>query len=101
MYAVIKTGGKQYRVEEGDVIYIEKLDAAEGAQVSFDTLMLVDGQKVAVGKPSLGAKVTGSVEAHGKGEKIVIFKMKPKKNYRKKQGHRQPNTKVKITKIEA
>ena len=103
MYAIIKTGGKQYKVSEGDVILIEKLDAEEGAEVTFDeVLTVVDGSDVKVGKPLLeGAKVTGKVEAQGKGRKIRVFKYKAKSNYRRRQGHRQPFTKVTITKIAA
>ena len=99
MYAVIKTGGKQYKVQQGDVIQVEKLDAEVGESVAFDVLML-GGDTVTVGKPLVeGASVTGTVVEHGKGDKIIIFKMKPKKDYRKKQGHRQPFTAVEITAI--
>ena len=103
MYAIIKTGGKQYKVAEGDVILIEKLDAEAGAEVSFDeVLTIVDGANVTVGKPTVeGAKVLGKVELQGKGKKIRIFKYKAKSNYRRRQGHRQPFTKVTITKIAA
>lgn len=103
MYAIIKTGGKQYKVAEGDVIMVEKLDLEEGAAVTFDeVLTVVDGEKVVVGKPVVeGAKVTGKVEAQGKAKKILVFKYKAKSNYRRRQGHRQPFTKVVIEKIEA
>ena len=103
MYAIIKTGGKQYRVAEGDVIRVEKLDAAEGDSVVFDqVLTVVNDSEVKVGKPLLeGAKVTGKVEAQGKERKILVFKYKAKSNYRRRQGHRQPFTKVVIEKIEA
>lgn len=103
MYAIIKTGGKQYKVAEGDVIYVEKLDAEEGAAVTFDeVLTVVNGDSVNVGKPFVtGAKVTGKVEAQGKAKKILVFKYKAKSNYRRRQGHRQPFTKVVIEKIEA
>jgi large subunit ribosomal protein L21 len=103
MYAIIKTGGKQYKVSEGDVITVEKLAAAEGEAVTFDeVLTVVNDADVKVGKPVVeGAKVTGKVEAQGKGKKIRIFKYKAKSNYRKRQGHRQPFTKVVIEKIEA
>ncbi|OUM96081.1 MAG: 50S ribosomal protein L21 [Thermobacillus sp. ZCTH02-B1] len=104
MYAIIETGGKQYKVKEGDVIYIEKLDAKEGDSVTFDRVLAVskaDGSFVAGTPVVAGAKVTGTVEKHGKGRKIIVFKYKPKKNYRRKQGHRQPYTKVTISKIEA
>lgn len=101
MYAVIESCGKQYKVAQGDVVFFEKLDAEEGKKVSFDKVILVseDG-KVQVGNPYVkGVKVEGKVVAHGKGKKIIVFKMKAKKNYRRKQGHRQPYTKVEITAI--
>ncbi|KYZ75390.1 50S ribosomal protein L21 [Anaerosporomusa subterranea] len=103
MYAIIQTGGKQYRVSEGDVIVIEKLEAQAGETVAFDEVLTVvtDGS-VKIGQPVVaGAKVTGTVVEHGKGKKIRIFKYKSKSNYRKRQGHRQPFTKVTIEKIEA
>lgn len=101
MYAVIETGGKQYKVSEGDVIFIEKLEAAEGEAVTFDKVLVVaDGEKVNVGAPVVsGATVTAKVEKQGKAKKIYVFKMKRKKNYRRKKGHRQPFTKVTIEKI--
>ena len=99
MYAIFITGGKQYRASEGDVIYVEKLEGESGQEVVFDQVLLV-GDKV--GTPLVeGAKVTGTIEKQGKGKKIIVFKMKAKKNYRKKQGHRQAYTKVVINKIEA
>ena len=102
MYAIIKTGGKQYVVEEGKVISIEKLDVEEGAEVTFDEVLLVSGDDVKIGQPNVaGAKVTGKVLEQGKERKIRIFKYKAKSNYRRHQGHRQPFTKVKIEKIEA
>ncbi|WP_297040396.1 50S ribosomal protein L21 [uncultured Dialister sp.] len=102
MYAIIKTGGKQYVVEEGKVISIEKLDVEEGAEVTFDEVLLVSGGDVKIGAPNVaGAKVTGKVLEQGKERKIRIFKYKAKSNYRRRQGHRQPFTKVKIEKIEA
>ena len=103
MYAVIATGGKQYKVSEGDVVFFEKLDAEEGKTVSFDNVVLVsDGKDVKIGTPYVkGAKVEGTVVAHGKGNKILVYKYKAKKNYRRTQGHRQPFTKVEITKIVA
>ena len=102
MYAIIKTGGKQYVVEEGKVISIEKLDVEEGAEVTFDEVLLVSGYDVKIGQPNVaGAKVTGKVLEQGKERKIRIFKYKAKSNYRRRQGHRQPFTKVKIEKIEA
>ncbi len=101
MYAVIEACGKQYKVEEKDVVFFEKLDAEEGKKVTFDKVILVsDNGKVQVGNPYVkGVKVEGKVVSHGKGKKIIVFKMKAKKNERKKQGHRQPYTKVEITSI--
>lgn len=97
MYAVIETGGKQYRVQEGDVITVEKLNAEAGETVTFDKVLLMsDGKEVKVGTPYLSEAVTGSVVENGKGKKVIIFKYKAKKDYRKKQGHRQPYTMVKI-----
>ncbi|BAB06730.1 50S ribosomal protein L21 [Halalkalibacterium halodurans] len=102
MYAIIETGGKQVKVEEGQEIYIEKLDAEAGESVNFDKVVLVGGDDVKVGSPYVeGASVTAKVEKHGRGKKIIVFKMKAKKNYRRKQGHRQPYTKVVIEKINA
>lgn len=103
MYAIIETGGKQYRVTEGDVLTIEKLEANEGETVEFARVLTVvkDGS-VVLGKPLVeGAKVTAKVMAQGKGKKILVFKYKAKSNYRRRQGHRQPFTKVVIEKIEA
>ena len=100
MYAIIATGGKQYRVSEGDVIYIEKIDAQVDSTVSFDVLLVGNEGDVKVGTPVVeGVKVEGKVVGHVRGEKIIVFKYKSKKNYRRKQGHRQPYTKVEITKI--
>lgn len=101
MYALIEACGKQYKVEEKDVVFFEKLDTEEGKKVTFDKVILVsDDGKVQVGNPYVkGVKVEGKVVAHGKGKKIIVFKMKAKKNERKKQGHRQPYTKVEITSI--
>lgn len=101
MYAVIETGGKQYRVEKGDVVYVEKLNANEGETVDLSKVLLVSsGDGLKIGKPYVeGAKVKATVLEHGKGKKIIIFKYKPKKDYRKKQGHRQPYTKLKIEEI--
>ena len=103
MYAIIKTGGKQYKVAEGDSIYVEKLEAAVGDAVTFDqVLTVVRDSDVRVGRPLVeGAKVTGKVEAQGKAKKILVFKYKAKSNYRRRQGHRQPFTKVAIESIEA
>ena len=101
MYAIIESCGKQYKVTEGDVVFFEKLDAEEGKKVTFDKVILVSEEgKVQVGAPYVkGVKVEGKVVSHGKGKKIIVFKMKAKKNYRRKQGHRQPYTKVEITTI--
>lgn len=100
MYAVIKTGGKQYRVQEGDTVFIEKLNAEVGDTVDFDVLMLQDGDETLIGTPVVeGAKVSGKVTGSGKGKKIIVFKFKAKKNYRRKSGHRQPFTKVEIVSI--
>lgn len=103
MYAVIVTGGKQYKVSEGDTIFVEKLEAEEGSSVTFDqVLMAGEGESVTVGAPVVaGASVEAKVVKNGKAKKIYVFKMKRKKNERKKQGHRQPYTKVEITKINA
>ncbi len=102
MYAIIKTGGKQYRVAEGDTVQVEKLAAEVGAEVVFDqVLTVVDGADVKIGKPLVaGAKVTAKVVEQGKAEKIFVFKYKNKVNYRRRQGHRQPFTAVEIVKIE-
>ena len=101
MYAIIEACGRQYKVQEGETVYFEKLGAEEGKKVSFDKVVLVsDDKKVQVGNPYVtGVKVEGKVVSHGKGKKIIVFKMKAKKNYRRKQGHRQPYTKVEITAI--
>lgn len=102
MYAVIKTGGKQLRVEEGQTIIVEKLDVSEGDVVVFDEVLLVGGDSTKVGAPFVkGATVSAKVQEHGRGKKIIVFKYKPKKNYRKKQGHRQPFTRLVIEKINA
>ena len=101
MYAIIESCGKQYKVAEGDVVFFEKLDAEEGKKVTFDKVILVSNdKKIEVGAPYVkGIKVEGKVVSHGKGKKIIVFKMKAKKNERSKQGHRQPYTKVEITGI--
>ncbi len=103
MYAVIETGGKQYKVSEGDVIYIEKLEVEAGADVAFDKVLLVgEGSDVKVGAPLVdGVSVAGKAIKNDKAKKVVVYKYKPKKGYHKKQGHRQPYTKVEITKINA
>ena len=101
MYAIIEACGKQYKVAQGDVVFFEKLEAEEGKKVTFDKVVLVsDEDKIQIGNPYVkGFKVEGKVVSHGKGKKIVDFKYKAKKNYRRKQGHRQPYTKVEITGI--
>lgn len=102
MNAVIKTGGKQYSVKEGDVIYVEKLGLEKDAEVDFDVLMISDGENSRIGTPIVdGASVKAKVLGDVKGEKIVIFKYKSKKTYRKTQGHRQPYTKLEIVSINA
>ncbi|HZK85139.1 MAG TPA: 50S ribosomal protein L21 [Desulfosporosinus sp.] len=96
MYAVIETGGKQFRVQEGDVFYVEKLDANVGDSVTIDKVLLVEKDGVvSIGTPVVeGATAVLKIVEHGKGAKIIVFKFKAKKNYRRKQGHRQPYTKV-------
>ena len=103
MYAVIKTGGKQYKVAEGESIFVEKLDVQAGEEVVFDQVILVaNDDDVKVGTPLVdGAKVTAKVEKQGKEKKVVTFKYKPKKHSHSKYGHRQPYTKVTVEKIEA
>ncbi|WP_432664241.1 50S ribosomal protein L21 [Wukongibacter baidiensis] len=103
MYAIIETGGKQYRVQEGDTLFVEKLEVTAGDTINFDKVLVVSNEgKLSVGAPFVeGAKVEASVVEQGKGPKVIVFKYKAKKDYRKKQGHRQPYTKVKIEKINA
>lgn len=102
MYAIIVTGGKQYKVEEGQAIFVEKLDAKQGDKVTFDKVVLVSGDDTKIGTPFVdGAAVEGTVEKQGKEKKVVTFKYKPKKHTHTKQGHRQPYTKVTIDKINA
>ncbi|MFD1705569.1 50S ribosomal protein L21 [Siminovitchia sediminis] len=102
MYAIIETGGKQIKVEEGQPIYVEKLDAAEGDTFTFDKVLFIGGDDVKVGNPFVeGATVTAKVEKQGRQKKLVVFKYKAKKNYRRKQGHRQPFTKLVVEKINA
>ncbi len=102
MYAIIATGGKQYRVSQGDVIYIEKIDQDVDSAISFDALMIGGDEAVKIGNPTVaGAKVEGKIVAQVKGEKIRIYKYKSKKNYHRRAGHRQPYTKVEITAINA
>ena len=102
MHAIIETGGKQYKVAEGDILFIEKLNSEAGDEIKFDKVLAVLGDTPKFGAPLVeGASVDASVVKNGKGKKIVIFKYKPKKGYRLRQGHRQPYTKVEIKKINA
>ena len=98
MFAIIETGGKQYRVQENDFVFVEKVEANVGDTVVFDKVLMLNDK---IGNPYVtGAKVSAKVEAQGRAKKIIVFKYKSKKNYHKKQGHRQPFTKVQITSIE-
>ena len=101
MYALIKTGGKQYRVAEGDLLRVEKIEGKVGDAVEFDeVLMIANGERVEIGRPILkDSKVVGEIVEQGKGEKVVVFKSKRRKGYRKKQGHRQQHTTLKIKEI--
>lgn len=102
MYAIIETGGKQMKVAAGDVVYVEKLNAEAGETVTFDKVLFVGGETVKVGAPTVaGATVTAKVVKEGKQKKITVFKLKAKKNYRRKQGHRQPYTKLVVEAINA
>lgn len=102
MFAIIETGGKQLKVEQGQEIWVEKLDVEAGSTFTFDQVLMVGGDSVKVGSPVVGgATVTAKVEKHGRGKKITVFKYKPKKNYKRKQGHRQPYTKLVIEAINA
>ena len=103
MYAVIRTGGKQYKVSEGDWVDVEKLDAEVGASVQFDDVLLIGSQDATtVGSPTVaGATVTGTVETQGKAAKVIVFKYRRRQNYRRRNGHRQQFTRVNITKINA
>lgn len=97
MYAIVETGGKQYKVSKGDFIYVEKLDVEEGQNVVLDKVLYVDGK---IGTPYVeGATVEAKVVRHGKEKKIIVYKYKAKKNYHKKQGHRQPYTKLEIVDV--
>ena len=101
MYAVIKTGGKQYRVSPGDRLRVEKLPGDRGSTISFDQVLMVGGETIRVGKPSVeGVKVNAEIVAQDRAKKIIVFKMKRRKNYRRKNGHRQPFTELHITGIE-
>ncbi|MFA5185629.1 MAG: 50S ribosomal protein L21 [Patescibacteria group bacterium] len=101
MFAVIKTGGKQYVVKEGDLLTVEKLDSEVGKTVNFEVLLISDeeGKDVKVGSPVLSAKASGLIESHGAAKKVDVVKYKAKSKYRRRVGHRQPQTKVKITKL--
>ncbi len=101
MYAVIKTGGKQYKIEEGQTLKVEKLDCEEGSGISFDEVLLIDGEEeLEVGRPYIeDAKVKAEVLSHGKHKKVIVFKKKRRKRYRRKKGHRQPYTEIKINEI--
>jgi len=103
MYAVIATGGKQYRVQQGETLHVEKLEAEAGKTVEFtDVLLVADGENVKVGAPHVaGAKVTAEVVGNGRGEKLIVYKYRRRKGYRRKNGHRQPFTALKITGITA
>ena len=99
MYAVIETGGKQYRVAAGESIQVETLPLEVGAEVEFNALALVDGESVKAGAAAAGAKVKGTVTAHGRGDKILVFKFKRKKQYKRTTGHRQSYTQVRISEV--
>ena len=100
MFAIVQSGGKQYKVSEGDIISVEKLVNAVGDKVKLDVLLVSDGNKTVAGTPTVKtAEVVAEIISHGKGDKIVVYKYKPKKNERKKQGHRQPWTEIKIVSI--
>ena len=102
MYAVIKTGGKQYRVNEGDRLRVEKLEGAVGDFVELPDVLMLGGDKVSVGTPLVnGAKVSAQIVSQGLGKKIIVFKMRRRKRYRRKNGHRQPFTELKVTSISA
>ncbi|HHV93467.1 MAG TPA: 50S ribosomal protein L21 [Firmicutes bacterium] len=102
MFAIVQTGGKQYKVREGDVIRVEKLPVDVGEEVILDQVLMVHGEDTKIGRPFVeGANVVARVQRNGKGKKIIVFKYKPKKNYRRKKGHRQPFTELVIEKINA
>ena len=101
MYAVIRTGGKQYRVAPGESIRVEKLPGDVGAQLQFEPLLVGQGDSVKIGRPVVsGASVTVEIEAHGRGRKIIVFKLRRRKNYRRKQGHRQAYTQLRVKSIQ-
>jgi large subunit ribosomal protein L21 len=102
MYAVIKTGGKQYRVTEGDRLRVEKLPGDVGSDITFDEVLMLGGEKVAIGTPMVkGAKVMARIVAQDRAKKVIVFKFRRRKNYRRKRGHRQPFTELKITGVSA
>jgi large subunit ribosomal protein L21 len=103
MYAVVEIKGKQYRAEQGQMLQVDKVDAEPGSQLEFDSVLLTsDGDKIAVGSPYVaGAKVKTTVDSHTKGDKVIVFKYKPKKDYRRKMGHRQQYSLLKVDAIEA
>jgi large subunit ribosomal protein L21 len=102
MYALVEFLGKQYKAEKGALLKVDKIDAEPGATINIDTVLLVSGDSVKVGSPYVqGAKVSATVESHGKDPKIIVFKYKPKKDYRRKQGHRQQYSVIKISDISA
>ncbi len=102
MYAIVEISGKQYKVQEGDIVFVDRLETEEGSEITFDKVLLVsDGDKVSIGTDTVkGAKVKATVVGHGKAKKILVFKYKAKKNERKMKGHRQPYTRIQIEKIE-
>ena len=100
MYAIIATGGKQYKVEEGDIIRVEKLDVKEGEEITFDQVLFVGDKEIKIGDPTVnGASVKATVMTEGKEKKVIVYRYKPKTGYHKKNGHRQPYTQVKIDSI--
>ena len=101
MYAIVRTGGKQYKVSEGDIIKVELLKAEKDEKVELEVLMAADGEKVLVGRDAAGVKVSATVVGEGKGKKVIVYKYKRKTGYHKKNGHRQAYTQVKIEKINA
>ena len=102
MYAVIKTGGKQYRVSEGERLRVEKLPGSVGDKVEIDQVLMLGGEKVAVGTPTVsGAKVSAEIVGQGRSKKVIVYKIKRRKSYRRKAGHRQPYTELKVTGISA
>lgn len=101
MYAIVEISGKQYKVQEGDIVFVDRLEAEEGKEVSFDKVLFVsDEKKISIGEDTIkGAKVSATVIGHGKEKKVIVYKYKAKKNERKTRGHRQPYTKIQIEKI--